>query len=133
MRAARRLMSGAADMSIISCGVQVCGPWPLTTRGGRWPADPTLANDLGLIGAKPLRPGQPGATPPTPVPPRVLRRGAVASSKPTNHHRPGDALSPDRRRAISQGRRDLSRARTCLSGARYARRPVVAARSRAAR
>ncbi len=36
-----------------------CGPWPLTTRSGRWPADPPLANDLGLIGAKPLRPGQP--------------------------------------------------------------------------
>jgi len=46
----------------------------LTTRGGHWPPDPTLANDLGLIGAKPLRPGQPGTTSPILVPPRVLRR-----------------------------------------------------------
>lgn len=51
-----------------------CGLWPLTTRSGRWPARGALTNDLGLIGAKPLRPGQPSTTTPTPVPPRVLRR-----------------------------------------------------------
>ena len=58
-----------------------CGPWPLTTRAGRWPASATLANDLGLIGAKPLRPGQPSATTPTPVPPRVLRRVEIAGHR----------------------------------------------------
>ncbi len=51
-----------------------CGPWPLTTRGGRWPTRAPVSSDLGLIGAKPLRPGQPSTTAPTPVPPRVLRR-----------------------------------------------------------
>ena len=55
-----------------------CGQWPLTIRSGHRPADPALANDLGLIGAKPLRPGQPGDTTPTPVPPRVLRRIDIA-------------------------------------------------------
>jgi len=55
-----------------------CGQWPLTTRSGRWPADSALADDLGLIGAKPLRPGQPSVTIPTPVRPRVLRRIEIA-------------------------------------------------------
>jgi hypothetical protein len=52
-----------------------CQPWPLTTRNGHWPAGPSLANDLGLIGAGPLRPGQPSTTTTTPtrVPPRILR------------------------------------------------------------
>jgi hypothetical protein len=51
-----------------------CRPWPLKARRGRWPAARRLADDLGLIGAKPLRPGQPGTTVPEPVRPRVLRR-----------------------------------------------------------
>lgn len=51
-----------------------CGRWPLATRNGRWPADRALLDDLGLIGAKPLRPGQGSTTTPTPVPPRVLHR-----------------------------------------------------------
>ncbi len=55
-----------------------CGQWPLTIRSGHRPADPALANDLGLIGAKPLRSGQPGDTTPTPVSPRVLRRIDIA-------------------------------------------------------
>jgi hypothetical protein len=51
-----------------------CGRWSLTTRAGHWPAATTLADDLGLIGSKPLRPGQPSTTPPIAVAPRVLRR-----------------------------------------------------------
>jgi hypothetical protein len=51
-----------------------CHPWPLATRRGRWPAAAArLPDDLGLIGAKPLKPGQPGSATSTPVPPRVLR------------------------------------------------------------
>jgi hypothetical protein len=55
-----------------------CAAWPLAIRADHWPADPTLADDLGLIGHEPLRPGQPSTTPATPVPPRVLRRVAIA-------------------------------------------------------
>lgn len=56
-----------------------CSPWPLTTARGHWPADPRLANDLGLVGAKPLQPGQARSTIPTAVPPRVLRRIRVGT------------------------------------------------------
>jgi hypothetical protein len=58
-----------------------CGRWPLTTRAGHWPADPALADDLGLIGARPLRPGQPSTTTPTAVPPRVLRRVVIGGHR----------------------------------------------------
>lgn len=35
-----------------------CGEFPLRTANARWPADTALLNDLGLVGAKALAPGQ---------------------------------------------------------------------------
>lgn len=53
-----------------------CGPWPLTTRRS-WPARGTLPDDLGLVGARPLEPGQPSTATARAVRAHVLRRVAV--------------------------------------------------------
>lgn len=48
-----------------------------TTPSGGWPRDTRLRRDLGLVGAKPLRPGQPAAQAKR-VRPERLRRASVA-------------------------------------------------------
>ncbi len=52
-----------------------CGTFSLRTRSGRWPVKARRIRDLGLIGSKPLTPGQTGA--PSPARLRVLRTTEV--------------------------------------------------------
>ena len=65
-----------------------CAAFSLKTSGGRWPAAlpaqrPGVAADdmLGLIGSKPLRPGQPGTAPHERIRPRVVRGAWVAGHR----------------------------------------------------
>jgi hypothetical protein len=55
-----------------------CGEFPLTQHEHRWPAEPHLEDDLGLIGARPLKPGQ---TQFSPVRPEVLRPASIAGHR----------------------------------------------------
>lgn len=57
------------------------GRFSLATAGSKWPVDTDLERDLGLVGALPLKPGQPGDTKARPVRLTLLRRAAV------NRHR----------------------------------------------
>ncbi len=53
-----------------------CGNFSLRTRRGWWPVKPRRVRDLGLIGSKPLEPGQRGPTSPARL--RVLGTTTVA-------------------------------------------------------
>jgi hypothetical protein len=68
--------SGSDDPFHILAGGR-CGRWPLETRSRRWPARVPLEPDLGLVGTKPLKPGQ-SAKDQQYVRLRVVRRARVA-------------------------------------------------------